>query len=193
MHISEKNNFLLLIIWRSSEIVNLPTRSRASWSVEKHLSFYNNSYFLPNATRLKYQSNAAFFFDICTNPIYFPKILAYNLSTFKTIQKANGSIHSSSLAEHERVDNILTVGFDVASSLLKKFWRPKSTLLNLIDSYVNDRFKGQFMIGIHLRYQYMSDNDIMTFAKCALEIEKEKQVKLVHIFVWKQFLALFTF
>ena len=159
---------------RPSEIINLPSSSKSSWLGEKKLNFYNSSYQLSkSATRFRFQSNTAFFFDLCTNPVYFDKILAYNLSSYETVLKANQSLASNSSSnEAERIDSLLKVGFEVASRLMNKFWKPKYFIQKTINSYVNNRFYGHIMIGIHLRYQYLSDADVMTFAKCALDLEK---------------------
>lgn len=43
----------------------------------------------------------------------------------------------------------------------------------IVDDYLVNRFRGFFMIGIHLRYQYINDDDVLKFAECALRIERE--------------------
>jgi len=179
MRIVESNIFYWSNGYRPSEIVNLPSWSGSSWSAVKRLGFFN-SYSLPNAARLKYQSNSAFFFDLCTNAKYFQKIIDYNLSNSYTVLRANKSLHNSSISEDERVESLLKVGFDVGTRLLRKFWKPKSWIQKVVNGYVNNRFNGYFMIGFHLRYQYLSDTDVMQFSKCALEIEKN--VKNVTLF-----------
>lgn len=161
--------------------MNLPAASRASWAVVKKLGYY--SYTLPkSASRLRYQSNAAFFFEICANPIYFEKFVTYNLSTRESVMRANNSLVDKSLSEEDRLESVLGIGFEVASRLLKKFWRPRRVIQRVVDNYVNSRFNGFFMIGIHLRYQYISDNDIMLFADCALQIEKQVLINFLFIF-----------
>lgn len=162
----------------------MPGGTRSSWTGVKKLAYY--PYTLPpRATRLRYQSNSALFFEICSNPSYYEKLLSYNLTSRETIVKANLSFvysnkntNTSGLVleqsdEAERVENLLRVGFEVASRLLKKFWRPRRVLQRSIDDYVYNQFAGFYMIGIHLRYQYLSDSDVMLFAECAFKIENQ--------------------
>lgn len=144
----------------------------------KRLAFYDTSYSLPNSSsgvRFLYKSNSALFFEICTSQNYFPKLLDYELARPDTIRRANESIKTNALNESDRVDRLLMVGYQVGSRLLRRFWRPKEFISRKVEAYVRDRFKPHYMIGMHLRAQYLNENDIMAFVECALGLEKEVQ------------------
>ncbi len=51
-------------------------------------------------------------------------------------------------------------------------WIPKDKIMNKVNYYVNNLFKNYFMIGIQLRYHFLSDhNDTIKFLNCSFEIE----------------------
>jgi hypothetical protein len=158
--------------YKPSEIYNLPASTANTWVIEKHFKFYNKYSLPPNASRIRFKSNSALFFDLCTNEKYFPKIIDYDLASFWTVWKANESIYNFSMTEPERVENLLRVGFEVGTKLLRRFWKPKDYIQTLINKYLEDSFHGFFMIGMHLRYQYLNEIDVIAFADCALQLEK---------------------
>ncbi len=56
--------------------------------------------------------------------------------------------------------------------MLNTLWRPKSEISEEVNRYVSEIFCGSFIIGIQLRYWYLSDPiDTNAFIKCANEIE----------------------
>ena len=59
-----------------------------------------------------------------------------------------------------------------AGNLLNKMWIPKDEIIEQINAHLV-KFYGYFVIGIQLRYYFISDpTDTYTFIKCSLDIER---------------------
>ena len=73
----------------------------------------------------------------------------------------------------QKRNTILQVSFEVGGNLLNKMWKPKEQLMNKINYYVDNVFKGYFVIGIQLRTLYFFIHLSLrnSFINCSLEIE----------------------
>ena len=57
---------------------------------------------------------------------------------------------------------------------MNKMWIPKKTIRDRVEYYYDNYFKGYYVIGIQLRYQYIDDKaDTPTFLNCAKQLETE--------------------
>jgi hypothetical protein len=94
-----------------------------------------------------YGLNEAYFFDICSNPIYFDKLLDYGLVGNETLARARDvTSNMSAFSNEQKMDRILMVGFEVGGNILKNFWNPKANLAsefiyfftetNIIETYI---------------------------------------------------------
>lgn len=146
--------------------------NRNTWQYAKHLPTLI-SHTLPSKSKnLVFRSNYAFFFDLCSNPIYYSKILKYNLAKNKTIFKAKQTLESKA-NDLDKMERVLQIGFEVASSLMKKFWRLESNFQKEIEDFYEKNFRNYFVIGIQMRVQFLDENkDIHRFIKCANQIEE---------------------
>lgn len=56
--------------------------------------------------------------------------------------------------------------------LLNNFWKPKEPILRAVDSFIADHFKGNYVIGLHIRAQFLDKSTWHeSFQKCAQFIE----------------------
>jgi hypothetical protein len=143
------------------------------------MSLLVNTTIEPNRTRYFYNSIHGFFFEICSNPVYYEKLYAYGLVQRQTVDLASEIVRNMDLYSKEaQADGILRVGFEVGGNILNKLWLPSQSLTNQIDRFVREFFEGKFIIGIHLRFQYIKDPvDTHKMVECALGLEKNLTTK----------------
>ena len=146
----------------------------SAWAVKKNIQKiiktklpYEYSYFY-------YESVSPFFFELCTNPIYYDTWLVKNLTTNKTIHEARTALIKTNSTSEELHDKLFRIGFEVGGNLLNKYWLPRKYLLDKINDLYEKNFKMNYVIGIQFRTIYLDINkDIDTFIKCALDVENK--------------------
>ncbi|CAF0871454.1 unnamed protein product [Brachionus calyciflorus] len=150
----------------------LTTQDKNHFEYKKNLDFLLNETIPFHKTRLLYSDDVKpYFFTICSNPIYYEKILHYNLAKIETIREARMALFSSQ-NESQVIDKLYAIGFEVAHNLLNKLWTLKSKFKYQIEKFQQDNFKNYFIIGIQLRSDYMKYRDLKLFIRCARYIEK---------------------
>lgn len=127
-----------------------------------------------------YNSIDALFMEICANPIYFDKLLVYNLTSQSTINQARKIINTVSSSDSQKREYLFKIGFEVGGNLLNRIWTPNQVIAQIVDSFVQSQFKGYFVIGIQLRYHYLMDGELYSykFISCALQIESDYLLSL---------------
>ena len=157
--------------YNSGNILTLSSTNQ--WSKHKDMKSLINTRVPQDKYRFFYNSYNAYFFELCCNPIYYEKFFHYGLVTRDTIDKALNATKNMSVNSNQMNQNlIIQVGYEVGGNLLNKIWKPKPTIQNQINFILNSSFKDYFVIGIQLRYQYISDNeDTSKFVNCAMMIE----------------------
>jgi len=75
------------------------------------------------------------------------------------------------------------VGFEVAYNMLHRFWKIDTKFQYYIDKFYNEYFKGNTVIAIQLRYEYISWEDARIFIYCATSIEKLLNKKNIKWFI----------
>ena len=155
--------------------IGFTANSTFSWLLYKNMSRLIQTNIPINETRYFYSAIEPYFFELCSNPIYYDKFLHYELVNIKTIKIARNIIKNSrSYSNDYQADHILKIGYEVGGNLMNKFWIPKPYLMNIVNHYVNDVFYGYYIIGIQLRYEFLDDQqDTEAFIKCALKLESE--------------------
>ena len=113
-------------------------------------------------------------FRLCTNSIYFDKLLYYNLTKYQNVHAA---LH---LEGRKKEEALFLIGYEVGGSLLNNFWLISSDLVRKIEFYTNEYFTpASYVIGIQLRYgdadlPYLNEYvDILKFINCAIYLENE--------------------
>ncbi len=128
-----------------------------------------------------YQDIRAYFYELASNPIYYKKMYRYGLVSKETLNKSIQSFATRAMSQHEKNEAILNVGFEVSSNLLSLFWKPVDYIQKKIDDIVQKEFKNNFVIGIQLRYQFMTLDDTQKFIDCAIYLEKSIKLKKTKI------------
>jgi hypothetical protein len=129
-----------------------------------------------NYDRIIFDGIGAFFFDLSANKEYFKTFLDHGLVSNKTIQNATHLIENPKLYSNysnlQKVEIYFQVGFEVAHNILNLLWRPKKIIMDQVMSFYEEHFKGFYVIGLQLRYEYVNWNDTFAFIKCARWIEE---------------------
>lgn len=149
--------------------------SKNAWIYDKKLDVYLNSSLPSDKNRIQFESLTPYLFDLSANPKNFQKIQYYNLVSNSTVEKALKSLSKRTGNPEDEVhivENLLLVGFEVASNIMNKFWVPQNYLMKEINEFYDREFKDKFVIGMQLRFLYMNKNDMEKFFKCAFHIEK---------------------
>jgi hypothetical protein len=148
-------------------------KALSAWALSRNMSVLIKTKVPLNMKRILYNDYDPYFFEICSNPIYFNKLLKYGLVSKETVLNAiKVAKNMSQFNEQEKQDFILRVPFEVGGNLLNKIWLPQDHISKKINYFVNNLFNGYYMIGIQLRYFYIQDPfDTYNFLNCVVEIE----------------------
>ena len=167
--------------------------SRNMWRCEKDL---DEKVYIPNEyTRFRFQTYSALFMELSANDLFYDRILEFNLASTETIARARSALKKTNSNKSQRLDYLLQVGFEVGGNILNQLWIPNSSILDYVDYFYNKEFKGYYVIGFQLRFEYLENEakkDINKFLKCAMKIEKDyirsnalntKQLKQIKWFI----------
>lgn len=76
---------------------------------------------------------------------------------------------------NETISQLLSIGFEFANHVLNNYWHLKPYLIEKIDRFVHDKFRGCFIIGLQIRTDYLTKTEHELFVKCAETIENERR------------------
>ena len=134
-----------------------------------------------NHTRVMYDGLFAYFMELCTNPIYYDKLLFYGLVSEDSVKKARAIIKKPNATDGELKINLFQVGYEVGGNLMNRYWRPKPQIMNAIENLQREEFDDSFVIGIQIRTFFINvTEDMPKYFECALKIENDyyKECKL---------------
>ena len=80
---------------------------------------------------------------------------------------------SNNASHIDKQERIFQIGFEVGGNLLNRMWQPKNSIKYDVRRFFEKYFRNNFVIGIQLRYHYLSHKDTEKFINCSLEIEKD--------------------
>ena len=144
------------------------------WQAKKNYRGLINTEIPLEKSRYQFKHWAAYFLELCSNPIYWNKLKYYGLVNNLTIDSAKNALSKYSYSDEAKTNAVLQVGYEVGGNLINKIWIPKKEIRDLVGFYLNKHFKGYYMIGIQIRYIYLNElDDTDTFIKCARHIENE--------------------
>ncbi len=138
---------------------------------------------------LIYKMSSAYFYEISSNPIYYDKLLFYELVRSDTIAKAQIAINNTKMNHGLRLSAILQIGFEVGGNLLNRMWKVNSEMRAIIDKYKSEYFDKYYVIGIQIRRAYTTRNNFHKFTDCALELEYKLDYATIKNKTVKWFLA----
>jgi len=143
-----------------------------SWSRTKNIEALIKTNVPESALRYLYIEIGPYFMELCSNPKYFSKLSYYNLVKNETINLALEAI-STNASHIDKQERIFKIGFEVGGNLLNRMWQPKNSIKYDVRRFYEKYFRNNFVIGIQLRYHYLSHKDTEKFINCSLEIEKD--------------------
>ena len=162
----------LSFMYRPNETQIMPRSTHNSYNPKKDLN--KRWLFSPNKniTRFVFNAYIPLFFEFACDTRFFETLTAYGLVTYNTLQNALLFLNQTDIPTNNiSVEATYRVGFELAHNILKKFWNPTTSLQKLTMHNVRDLFKDYYVIGMQLRYHYLSWNDTYAFFRCAKEIQ----------------------
>jgi hypothetical protein len=153
----------------------MPKWTTVSWSPQKNLKDLFLNIPTDKHNRFVFDGMCSLYFEIACNKNYFDKFLYYGLVSIKTIENALLVLDSSSYnninsSEHN-LNVLYQVGFELANSIMDLFWQPANFIQKQVDIYMKENFKGNFVIGMQIRFEFLSWNDTRLFFECAKYVE----------------------
>ena len=142
------------------------------WTIKKNIKAIIKTKFPTEYSFFYYADIQAHFFELCTNPIYYERLLGHKLVTAKTINEAKQVLADKNSSSDELHDKLFQIGFEVGGNLLRRHWIPKKYILDKINELYSKHFKNNFVIGMQIRTHYLNTNkDVRVFVDCAFDIE----------------------
>jgi hypothetical protein len=170
--------------YMQNETWTYPRDSSNTYNPNKNLAKIYNDNPPEGITRLRFNEIGALFFDFALNTKYFPIFLDYGLVSNKTLQRAWEVLNASVIVTNrETLSSAYRVGFELAHNIINLFWLPTQLLQQKVDSYVKENFEGRFVIGIQLRYHYLTWEDTYVVLNCAKDLEKKSKHKTIKWFI----------
>ena len=117
-----------------------------------------------------------YFFDLAANIKNAQKLVHFGFVTSETVKKAKKIIKDKHVTKAWKLDSLFQIGFEFAGHVLNKYWLLKPNIKEKISDFIKQKFSGNFIIGLQLRFNYLNHEDIQTFIKCAFEIEKHNKI-----------------
>jgi hypothetical protein len=81
----------LNVEYRKREILQVKASNNV-WKAKKDMNVLSQTLIPDTSHRLLYNDYHAFFFEICSNPIYFERLLYYKLASAKSLERAKSSV-----------------------------------------------------------------------------------------------------
>jgi hypothetical protein len=115
--------------------------------------------------------------------MYHEKLYNMGLVSRKTIEDAQQKLRStyynmSATSYTDQFESVLQIGFEAGGNFLQNYWKPKEHVQDQTDYYVENYFKGHYVIGIQIRFQFLGYNQkayiwkANWFLFCASQIEE---------------------
>ena len=159
-------------------------RSTNAFMTNKSLQLIVNQTIPTNYTRFVYKYYEPYIFELCSNPIYYDKLLSYELVSRESINRArllfnNSTYNHASITlrnddntnELEKQQILFSIGYEVAGAILNAIWTPKAHIRRKMAEY-DFYFSKYFIIGLQIRSEFISDPvNVNRFFRCALNIE----------------------
>jgi hypothetical protein len=128
-----------------------------------------------NFSRYFISDISPYFFDLASNPQYAQKLVEYNFIRAQTVSKALESLDDESIFDNQKLEYLFLIGFEFAGNVLNKYWFLSEKYANKVKNLINDKFKGNYMIGMQLRFEFLNKDDVNSFLSCARMIERENE------------------
>jgi hypothetical protein len=133
------------------------------------------------------------YYELACNRNYFSTFLFYGLVKPGTIERARAVLDSpefNKTSTDEMVNTMYRVGFELAHGILQVFWQPVISIQREVDDFVDRYFKGNFVIGMQFRNEFLHRKDIELFFQCAKSIHASSRMYGRKPVKWFQFFFL---
>ena len=111
------------------------------------------NYHIPaNKTRFIYSGERSIFLVITANPIYYEKLIYYNLVRKETVRKSIDCMNNKNSTIQEKNHNLFMIGFEVGANLLNKIIVLKPNIQDIVNYYVKSYFTQNYVIGLQMRF-----------------------------------------
>ena len=165
-----KTSFNITAIANMSEVYR--PRMMSAWNIQKDMKLVVKSRIPEQFAYIYYAEFNAYFFELCSNPIYYDKLLQFNLVKTDTIKEARAVLESNIDNSEQLHNSLFRIGFEVGGNLLNRHWRPKKYLLAQVEQLYENKFTGNYVIGMQIRTHYLDvEKDVNVFIKCAIQLE----------------------
>ena len=119
-----------------------------------------------------------YFFDLAANLKHAEKLANYGFVRSETVKRAQKSLKDKHVTKAQKLDSLFQIGFEFAGHVLNNYWLLKPNVKEKINNFIKQKFSGDFIIGLQMRFEYLNQEDIQTFIKCALKIEKDNRANI---------------
>ena len=150
-------------------------KAQYAWNAQKDINNIIQTKIPLDHNKFLYKSLDALYMELACNSMYYDKIRSYNLASDATLDDAISNLNSKASSEAEKRAACFKVGYEIGGNLLNRIWTPNKLISDMVNAFVETKFKDNFVIGIQLRYHYLMDRELFTyrFINCALQIEND--------------------
>ena len=112
-----------------------------------------------------------YFFEIGTNLKYAQLLAEKGFIRSETVKRASQALNDPLVSYQHKKEYFYLIGFEFAGYALNNFWRLRPYLENKVNKFVYEKFSQNFIIGFQLRVEFLSNEDLRAFFRCANFIE----------------------
>jgi hypothetical protein len=114
---------------------------------------------------------------LAANLKHAEKLVSKGFIKKQTVLKARKALESN-VSQNIKLDNLFQIGFEFAGHVLNNYWLLKPNVKEKINNFIKQKFSGDFIIGLQMRFEYLNQEDIQTFVNCALKIENDNKTRI---------------
>lgn len=93
----------------------------------------------------------------------------------QTVEKAKKTVKKTFLSKNKKLESLFQIGFEFAGHVLNNYWFLKPNIQIKVNNFIKQKFLGNFIIGMQIRYEFLNQTDIKRFINCAKKIERKKK------------------
>jgi hypothetical protein len=110
------------------------------------------------------------FFELVTNPSHFDKLVKGSFVAKQTIENARLAVANNE-NNNVKIEKLYQIGFEFGGFVLRNFWLSNNELQTKISNFVRKNFTDNYVIGIQMRMEFLSSDDVGYFIDCAESLE----------------------
>lgn len=158
---------------KQPKICQIDQGTANTWAYSKKLIYLQVELPHENCSRYLVDGMNPYFFDLASNPKYYDKLVESRFVRRETVTKASADLKNMAKNSSERLESIFAIGFEFAGHVLNNYWLANEYIQENVDLFYENEFRDFFVIGLQMRFTYLSNSEVEVFLKCALQIENE--------------------